>query len=235
MLNKQGPGKIDWCDKTWNPISGKCLHNCGYCYMHRFWLLHPDMAKHQLKGNYLADNMPKNPSKIFVGSSTDMWGSWVHDEWIDKVLNKVEKNPQHTFQFLTKNPERYGDYKSLPKNGWYGTTIDGTDKTISNLRYLVETVPDRLKFVSFEPLIEKPDIGSCHDFSKLGWVIIGADSSRGANKPPKKWADLLISWCRQDNIPVWVKDNYGYPEVIKEFPKQKHDENSLMSRIEESG
>ncbi len=23
--------KIDWCDMTWNPVTG-CLHGCGYCY-----------------------------------------------------------------------------------------------------------------------------------------------------------------------------------------------------------
>lgn len=23
--------KIDWCDSTWNPVTG-CLHNCQYCY-----------------------------------------------------------------------------------------------------------------------------------------------------------------------------------------------------------
>ena len=22
---------IEWCDKTWNPITG-CLHDCEYCY-----------------------------------------------------------------------------------------------------------------------------------------------------------------------------------------------------------
>lgn len=26
--------KIDWCDYTWNPVTG-CLHNCQYCYARR--------------------------------------------------------------------------------------------------------------------------------------------------------------------------------------------------------
>lgn len=220
MLNKQGPGKIDWCNKTWNPISGKCHHNCSYCYMHSFWRRYPEMAKPQLKEKYLSDKFPKKPSKIFVGSSTDMWGSWVHDKWIDKVLNKVEENPQHTFQFLTKNPERYGDYKSLPKNGWYGTTVDGTDKTIGNIGYLVNSIGQGLRFVSFEPLIEATSI-FFSEFMKLDWIIIGADSSRGAKKPPNEWAEHLIEIARMANIPVWVKDNYGYPETIKEFPKAR--------------
>jgi len=222
MLNKQGPGKIDYCNFTWNPISGRCLHNCPYCYMYALWRRFPEMAKHQLKEKYLADKFPKKPSKIFVGSSTDMWGDWVDGDWIKKVLKKIEENPQHIFQFLTKNPMRYGDFDlSLFDNCWCGTTFDGTDNTIDNIANLIIHANCNLKFVSFEPLIEKPIIDSCHDFSKLGWVIIGADSTRGAKKPPKEWADLLISWCGQDNIPVWVKDNYGYPETIKEFPRLK--------------
>ena len=26
--------KIDWCDSTWNPVTG-CLHDCPYCYARR--------------------------------------------------------------------------------------------------------------------------------------------------------------------------------------------------------
>lgn len=26
--------KIDWCDSTWNPVTG-CLHECEYCYARR--------------------------------------------------------------------------------------------------------------------------------------------------------------------------------------------------------
>ena len=26
--------KIDWCDSSWNPITG-CLHGCAYCYADR--------------------------------------------------------------------------------------------------------------------------------------------------------------------------------------------------------
>lgn len=26
--------KIDWCDATWNPVTG-CLHGCEYCYARR--------------------------------------------------------------------------------------------------------------------------------------------------------------------------------------------------------
>lgn len=222
MLNKQGPGKIDWTDYTWNPISGKCNHGCLYCYMHGFWRRYPEMAKLQFKEKYLLDKMPKKPSKIFVGSSTDMWGDWVHGELIEEVLYKVHQHKQHTFQFLTKNPKRYDDFDlSLLDNCWFGTSEDGTFKTLENHKLLVDRIPkDITKFVSFEPLIESPMI-SFNEFAELDWIIIGADSSKGAKKPLKLWADFLIHKARELNIPVWIKDNYGYPETIKEFPLSK--------------
>ena len=217
MLNKQGPNKIDWCDYTWNPISGRCQHNCPYCYMHSFWRRYPEMAVNQLKEKYLLDKFPKKPSKIFVGSSTDMWGEWVDDIWINEVLRKTKENPQHSFQFLTKNPFGYRGWK-LPINGWYGTSFDGTMETENNINNLVTSVSQfRKRFVSFEPLVKIPK-KIC--LSGIHWIIIGADSNKGAARPPIAWAKYLIILAREKNISVFVKDNYEYPEVIKEFPER---------------
>ncbi len=55
----------------------------------------------------------------------------------------------------------------------------------------------------------------------ISQIIIGANSTRGAKKPPKEWADILIDYARNTNTAVWMKDNYGYPERIKEWPKCK--------------
>ena len=162
----------------------------------------------------------RNPSKVFVGSSGDMFGNWITDGEISTVLIKTLNYPQHTFQFLTKNPGRYYEF-SLDgmDNCWFGTTVDGTWRTENNLFSLIRCVPDKcIKFVSFEPLINKPLLNISH-FKNLDWIIIGADSTRGATKPPKKWADYLVTTARNFNIPVFVKDNYKYPEVIKEFPE----------------
>ena len=32
--NAVNKSKIEWCDHTWNPITG-CRHNCSYCYARR--------------------------------------------------------------------------------------------------------------------------------------------------------------------------------------------------------
>lgn len=215
MLNKQGEGKINYCDYTWNPISG-CLNTCSYCYMRRMEKRFPGIMAPKIKKNYLADPVKlKKPSVIFVGSSGDMWGDWVKTEDIDDVLDVCHLAPQHTYLFLTKNPRRYGDFKTLPNNAFYGTTVDGTARTENNIYQLASCTPLINKtFVSFEPLInevELPGFG-------FNWIIIGADSTKGAAKPPKEWADKLIDQAGHRNVPVFVKDNYGYPRIIRETP-----------------
>lgn len=160
----------------------------------------------------------KNPSKIFVGSSGDMWGEWVPETWIQVVLDLVNANPEHTFQFLTKNPRRYADFE-LPINAIYGTTMDGTDKTMHNFYELLNSEMYRDLFISFEPLKARIPLHLiADDFECINWIIIGADSTKGAKKPPLHWAGGLISLARDNKIPIFVKDNYAYPERFKEMP-----------------
>ena len=42
----------------------------------------------------------------------------------------------------------------------------------------------------------------------------------GRPKPPDAWASELIDNARECEIPVFVKDNYGYREEIKEFAEE---------------
>lgn len=51
-MNKQGIGKIEWCDYTWNPVTG-CKHGCRYCYAeeiaNRFSMLNNDVTLSETK------------------------------------------------------------------------------------------------------------------------------------------------------------------------------------------
>jgi protein gp37 len=176
-----------------------------------------DQMKHMYHVDRLGEPFKKKePAKIFAGSSGDMWGAWVPVEQILSVLTCVESNPHHTFQFLTKNPGRYSQF-DLPENGWYGTTVDGTTRTAGHLAGLIMAVENRIRFVSFEPLLHRltMPVGM---LDHIDWIIIGANSQKGAVKPPDEWADTLIERARQAGAAVWVKDNYQYHSRIKEFP-----------------
>ena len=212
-MNPQGKDKIDWTDFTWNPISG-CLHNCYYCYLKRMRFFDMTPAFHPTRLTEPAKE--KKPSLIFTGSSADMFGDWVESWWIDEVLSAVMSCKQHTFQFLTKNPKRYSYVYNQDcfKNLWFGTTDDGRMETGLNISRLKESVTIPKRFVSFEPLLAEvyPDL------TDIQWVIIGADSNRGAKEPPIGWADKIIYEARKAESAVFIKDNYNYPEIIKEFP-----------------
>lgn len=126
--------KIEWCDSTWNPVTG-CLHGCEYCYARkiakRFGREALDRSEESENGLHCIYNrvernpypylfeptfhayrldIPKKwsePRTIFVCSMADLFGDWVPDEWIEAVFEACVKAPQHRYLFLTKNPQRY--------------------------------------------------------------------------------------------------------------------------------
>jgi len=57
----------------------------------------------------------KRPRKIFVNSMSDLFHKNVKDEWIDKAFAVMALTPQHTYQILTKRPERMLEYFDDPE------------------------------------------------------------------------------------------------------------------------
>lgn len=233
MAQRQGKGKIDWCDFSWNPIKGKCGYDCPYCYMKEMRNRFPLNEELRLDAKELAW-IPPARSKIFVCSSLDIMHPAVPRAWINEVIETMAHNLQSTYLLLTKNPRKYAKWKLLPANVWMGTTVDGLPFTEANF-YDLKIVPPygvkgARKFVSFEPLVDFPHAAMDMEAAwyNFGWIIIGGDSSKGAEKPPDEWADELISKARFHDIPVFVKDNYKYHTVIKEFPQgEKNDLRSM--------
>ena len=127
---------IEWTDSTWNPIrarnlaTGKigwhCEHvseGCRNCYAEsinlRLGTGLPFKPGH--RGDYgivLDEKMLlyplrwKKPRRVFVNSMSDTFAEFVKDEWIDRMFAVMALCPDHTFQVLTKRPERMLDYMS---------------------------------------------------------------------------------------------------------------------------
>lgn len=266
--------KIDWCDSTWNPVTG-CLHGCEYCYArgiaNRFGanitdenILHemdnPFMYVERNKNGIIAMNkIRKNPypynfdptlhryhlndyiskkgRNIFVCSMADLFGDWVPDEWIEEVFGACVAAFQHTYLFLTKNPERYyclqnsGD---LPdhENMWYGITVTNKaqiERAVKAARNLWGTVRT---FLSIEPLHEDITQSKYWDPENLrnifDWFIVGAETSRRSGKitPDRKWIENIVETCRNMERPVFLKNGKGIMEeiwgkpLIQEYPKE---------------
>jgi len=209
MINKT---KIEWTNYTWNPIVG-CKNNCSYCYAKRLndrfkWI--PDWTKPKFYYDRLNDKMPKKPSKIFVCSMADLFGDWVEKSIIENILIVVGQNPQHTFQFLTKNPKRYLEF-IFPKNCWLGITIDGTESKTeqwNKSRYL-KMSGDNYKFISFEPLLGEIDKGVIKCLPEFNLVIVGAMSGTGAIKPKQEWIKSIKhrNIFYKNNIKEYIKLN----------------------------
>ena len=122
-----GNTKIEWAEKTWNPITGctKISPGCANCYAERMSkrlvgrcgydkdnpfqvTLHVDRLDEPLKW--------RKPQMVFVCSMGDLFHGDVPDDWIDQVFGailgcKIFNNvPDHTFLILTKRPERMREY-----------------------------------------------------------------------------------------------------------------------------
>ena len=205
--------KIEWCDYTWNPVKGLCPVGCDYCYARRIYKrfkLNPEIRLDEKELN--APIKLRKPSRIFAGSTIELFGDWVDSRAMLEILMRAASLPWHTFIFLTKRPDRMIGWK-FPANCWTGITAENPSKyneRINNLR----KVHSKLKFISFEPLM----FNQTENVSLEGidWIIIGAMTpkpchSEGAVKN-------LIRTARKYAIPVFLKDNLKWPEKIQEFP-----------------
>lgn len=104
--------KIEWTDRTWNPVSGctKVSPGCAHCYAERIVnRFHGAGAFDQVlvKPHKLDEPLHwKKPARIFVNSMSDLFHDDVPDNFIAHVFSTMARCPQHTFQILTKRPSR---------------------------------------------------------------------------------------------------------------------------------
>lgn len=213
--------KIGWTGGTWNPWIGctKVSAGCDFCYMFRgqTWLGHdPSVLRRTKTGR---DPLKwHDPKLIFTCSLSD----WFHedaDAWRPEAWDVIKATPQHRYQILTKRPqgilERLPAGRVLP-NVWLGVSVENT-KALARIRYF-----DRIehagyyfpvRFVSFEPLIERIDPGRlATEFARspYEWAIIGGESGfdTGAytyRKCEWTWLRELVEFHRERGVPVFFK------------------------------
>lgn len=207
--------KIEWTDKSWNPVTG-CLNGCEYCYAarisHRFGrsfepALHPSRLSQPRR--------LRTPSKIFVCSMADLFGDWVPQTWIDLVMDVVRTNPQHTFQFLTKNPKRLPTIL-WPHNAWVGATAVNQGMADNAMMHL-QSVKASVKFLSVEPMLRPVRLERSRI---LDWVIIGAMTGPGRKQPDPEWVRNITKDARASGAAVFYKPNLIWDNAPREFPNE---------------
>jgi len=206
--------KIEWCDYTINPIKGLCKNDCWYCYAIRMYKRFGWNPEIRWDSDIFYDlEKIKKPSKIFVGSTHEIFGDWIPKKWVNEILFHIYALPSyHTFIFLTKFPQRYQDF-IFPKNCWLGTTITGKEKNQSHIHGSFSGM-DNIKFISYEPLLSEPE--PITKYLSLDWIIIGGLTPKPVHK--KEWVQNIINQAMELNIPIFLKDNLKWKEKIQEFP-----------------
>ncbi len=218
---------IEWTDATWNPVAGCSLvtAGCTNCYAMRMAARLDSMGVDKYRkltrksgdrivwtGKINLDEdaltIPlrwRRPRTIFVNSMSDLFHERVPAKFIGRVWSVMARTPQHTYQILTKRPERMREVLSsvnfpiLP-NVWLGTSVENA-KVLNRLDHLRST-PAMIRFVSFEPLI-----GSVAkaNLDKIHWAIVGGESGPRARSMEPEWLDEIHELCREHRVAFFFK------------------------------
>ncbi len=209
-----GRSAIEWTEETWNPITGcdKVSPGCDNCYAERLAhrlqamgnpryrngfqvTLHPDKIEEPLRWT--------RPRLVFVNSMSDLFHPAVPEEFIWSVFRAMSQAEQHTFQVLTKRPQKAMhmlDGYTVPGHIWLGTSIEN-DQYAFRADYL-RKIDVPVRFLSCEPLLGP--LRSL-DLEGIGWVIAGGESGPGHRAVEVGWLRDLRDRCHQAGIPFFFK------------------------------
>lgn len=130
MLKKSTGNMYEFITHTWNPIVGRCPHDCKYCYV--LYKYGNDVKEEiRLEEECFKDKFGSNKF-IFVGSGIDIFANDIPDNWITHVLDYCHRDntdlfgTRNRFLFQSKNPSRLLKYINHPifQNAVVCTTIE---------------------------------------------------------------------------------------------------------------
>jgi protein gp37 len=210
--------KIEWTDVTWNPVAGCTVASagCSNCYAMRMAARLEAMGTQKYAGltrksggravwtgkialdvkSLSAPYKWRKPRKVFVNSMSDLFHPDVPAEFIARVWRVMMETPQHTYQVLTKRPDRMRALLSSPSFGsgqniWIGTSVE--DSTVLDRINELRAIPSFIRFISFEPLIGP--VGGV-DLTDIDWAIVGGESGPRARPMQLDWVQQIEDRCR---------------------------------------
>lgn len=221
--------KIEWTDVSWNPVTGctPISEGCENCYAkrtaHRLQN-NPRIEKYRAGFNVQCHeselNKPyqwRKPRQIFVCSMGDLFHEDVPFSFIYSVLTVMKSTSQHTYQILTKRPERmFNVMRQFPvfNNVWLGISAENQECFNKRIEQLVKT-PAVIRFVSFEPLLGPVDIRSY--LSCLDWVIVGGETGPGARPMKEIWAQSILYQITHE----YPRKSFFFKQMGPEKPKNR--------------
>lgn len=210
---------IAWTDETWNPVTGcsRVSDGCRHCYAEslstRFgWTTKPwthANAAENVRERPERLRKPhtwKDPKRVFVNSMSDMYHPRVSDTFLRQIFTVMAETPQHTYQCLTKRPERAAVWPGpWTANIWQGTSVEDR-KALARLDAL-RHCGAAIKFLSVEPLLEP--LGTIN-LTGIDWVIVGGESGRGYRPMPHAWAREIRDQCVAAGVAFFFKQSAAF-------------------------
>ena len=205
---------IEWTEATWNPVTGctKISPGCLNCYAERMAKRLKAMGQVRYRNEFRLTLQPdvvevplrwRKARMIFVNSMSDLFHKDVPAEFIARCFSVMAEASRHTFQVLTKRPERALELaKELPwpENVWLGTSVESADY-VDRIRTLVK-IPATVRFLSLEPLlgpIPRLPLTGVH------WAILGGESGPGARPMDGAWVRQIRDRCLACSVPFFFK------------------------------
>ena len=247
---------IEWTDATWQPITGCTVVSpgCTHCYAMR--LAGTRLKDHPSRKGLTKDgpNGPvwtgevrlneqwldqplrwRKPRRIFVCAHGDLFHESVPDEWIDRVFAVMALAREHTFQVLTKRPERAREYLAqvaaerdmqrwanaaveLANDPCACHAIEDADWPLSNV-WLGTSIEGPAYWPRAVRLKETPaavrflsieplieGLGThVRIVDDMDWVIVGGESGPNARPMEPEWAREIRDQCRRASVPFFMK------------------------------
>jgi len=241
-----GPTKIEWADAVWNPVTGcsKVSAGCAHCYAERMATRLAGRAGYPKENPFAVTLHPgrldeplhwRKPRRIFVCSMSDLFHPNVPDEFIKKVWNRMACAAWHTYQVLTKRPERMVSllrgFLPLP-HVWLGTSVEDQPTADNRIPHLLRC-PAAVRFVSYEPALGPVGLHSLAlsgakpsgfidalgnqsgefsfqshrigDLPSLDWVIAGGESGPKARPAHPDWFRSVRDQCQAAGVAFFFK------------------------------
>lgn len=216
---------IEWTDATWNPVAGCTIltAGCTNCYAMRMaarleamgmdkyaGLTRKSGGRAKWTGKIFLDRKSltipatwSKPRRVFVNSMSDLFHADVPANFIAEVWQVMAETPRHTYQILTKRPDRMMEIvpslRKLP-NVWLGTSVED-DRVLHRIDELRQ-VPAVVRFISFEPLIGSV---AAADLTDIHWAIVGGESGPKARYMNPVWVDEIFDLCRRHSVAFFFK------------------------------
>ena len=244
---------IEWTDATWNPVRGCSIvsKGCTNCYAmkqaHRFSApgqAYAGLTKLTKGGPVWTGEVAmvpgmltwpitkKKPARIFVNSMSDLFHESVPFAFIDQVFAVMRRARDHTFQVLTKRPQRMLDYlcahdlaerifiaghhtpfcatdspPHMPlRNVWLGVSVEDQAAADERIPLLLQT-PAAVRWISAEPLLGPIDLYKPH--------------AHWATDPTNERTDLdLLNWVVVGGESGWGRARPMHPEWARSIRDQ---------------